>query len=113
MLQKTEMVRRGFVNLRTSCYRSSGGPVLLKKCHGRADFRTGPKVHATLMTNVLEMVSVMISSTNVTATLMTEIAASRQKIVPKDAYVNIISPILEKEKHSTSLDNCTILTLFR
>ena len=49
MLQKTEMVRRGFVNLRTSCYRSSGGPVLLKKCHGRADFRTGPKVHATLL----------------------------------------------------------------
>ena len=48
MLQKTEMVRRGFVNLRTSCYRSSGGPVLLKKCHGRTDFRTGPKVHATL-----------------------------------------------------------------
>ena len=48
MLQKTEMVCRGFVNLRTSCYRSSGGPVLLKKCHGRADFRTGPKVHATL-----------------------------------------------------------------
>ena len=49
MLQKTEMVRRGFVNLRTSCYRSSGGPVLLKKCHGRTDFRTGPKVHATLL----------------------------------------------------------------
>ena len=49
MLQKTEMVRRGFVNLRTSCYRSSGGPVLLKKCHGRTDFRTGPKVHATLV----------------------------------------------------------------
>ena len=54
MLQKTEMVRRGFVNLRTSCYRSSGGPVLLKKCHGRTDFRTGPKVHATLFNDEFE-----------------------------------------------------------